>query len=145
MCEIEGNMVILSFRSRGWDCAEWKSIEQRVPIVWTRCHLGGGRPWFRCNASVAGTHCGRLVAKLYLGASAGFACRHCYGLVYASQLEPPSYRGLGMARKIRNRLGGGPDLFDPFPERPKGMHLRTYQELRRRYDLAVIRCGFRRV
>ncbi len=24
----------------------WRSVEQRVPITWTECHLGGWRPWF---------------------------------------------------------------------------------------------------
>jgi hypothetical protein len=50
--------VVLSFRSRGSSGNRWRSVEQRVPVTWTECHLGGRRPWFRCTA------CGRRVAKL---------------------------------------------------------------------------------
>jgi hypothetical protein len=41
--------VVLLFSWRASEKEQWKSIEQRVPIVWTKCHLGGGRPWFRCR------------------------------------------------------------------------------------------------
>ena len=43
------------------------------------------------------------------------------------------------ARKIRIRLGGGPSLFDPFPDKPKGMHLATYDRLREAHDVAMDR------
>ena len=39
---------ILIFRSPHRGETEWKSTEQRVPILWTACHFGGRRPWFRC-------------------------------------------------------------------------------------------------
>src|SRR5437762_1656119 len=79
--------VILVYRSRSWGATEWKSIEQRVPITWTPCHLGGERPWFTCAVYSGGRYCGRRVAVLY-GAGELFACRRCYGLAYASQQEP---------------------------------------------------------
>ena len=50
--------VVLGFRSRGSAGGRLTSLEQRVPITWTKCHLGGWRPWFRCS-------CGRRAAKLY--------------------------------------------------------------------------------
>src|SRR5262249_61757854 len=28
---------------------DWKSIQQRVPIRLTACHLGGVRPWYVCS------------------------------------------------------------------------------------------------
>ena len=138
---IEPGAVVLSFRARACESAAWESVEQNLPVVWTPCHLGGGRPWFRCTASANGQYCGRRVAILYLGGSAGFACRHCYGLAYASQLESARYRGLGKARKIRMRLGGGTNLLDTFPPKPKRMHPRTYNRFRALYGVAAVQCG----
>jgi hypothetical protein len=46
-----------------------------------------------------------------------FACRHCYGLTYASQREAWHLRGLGKAQKIRMRLGGSPES-EEFPDKP---------------------------
>jgi len=66
--------VVLRFRSRGSVGSRWRSVEQRVSISWTKCHLGGCRTWFSSTA------CGRRVAKLYDGAGELFACRHCCGL-----------------------------------------------------------------
>jgi hypothetical protein len=99
----------------------WKSPEQRVSLVWTRCHLGGRRLWFRCS------ECGRRVAKLYMRDEVSFACRQCCGLGYASQLEIPRHRAISQAQKIRMRLGGASaNLLEPLPQRPRGMHRRTY-------------------
>ena len=108
---------------------ERKSIEQRVPVTWTRCHLGGVRPWFRCTASVDGRPCGRRVAKLYLRDAPVFACRHCCGLAYASQQEVPRHRAIRRAQKLKMQLGGGPSLLDPFPGKPPRMHWRTFYRL----------------
>jgi hypothetical protein len=80
-------------------------------------------------------YCGRRVALLY-GAGELFACRHCYDLAYESQQESLRYRGLGKAQKIRMRLGGGVNMFDDFPGKPKGMHWRTYVRLRHSHDIA---------
>jgi hypothetical protein len=138
---IEPGAVVLNFRACSGERVEWRSIEQRVPVVWTACHFGGGRPWFCCNAYADGQYCGRRVAMLFLGDSPVFACRRCYGLVYASQLESLRHRGIGKARKIRIGLGAGPNLFDAFPVRPKGMHWRTYNRLRHLHDVSAARCG----
>jgi hypothetical protein len=129
----ESSAVVLSFRARDWERAEWKSVNQRVPIAWTVCHLGGHRPWFCC------TRCGRRVAKVFLGGSTFFACRHCYGLAYESQLESVRLRRIGKARKIRMKLGGDANVLDDFPQKPKGMHRRTYDRLRHVHDVIVAR------
>jgi hypothetical protein len=133
----EIDAVVLCFRFSPPEGSDWKSVEQRVPIVWTECHFGGSRPWFRCAATVNGEKCQRRAAKLYIGASPTFACRQCHGLVFASQLETVRFRGLGRARKIRMRLGAAPDLFGPFPEKPKKMHRKTYEHLRHIHDVAL--------
>jgi hypothetical protein len=127
----ESEAVVLIYRSRSWGASAWKLIEQRVPIAWTACHLGGQRPWFVCSISCNGRYCGRRAALLY-GAGELFACRRCYGLAYASQQEAPRHRGMSRAQKIRMRLGGSANLCRPFPEKPKRMHWRTYLKLRAR-------------
>jgi hypothetical protein len=71
-----------------------------------------------------------------------FACRSCYGLVYESQ-QSPLFRNIRRAQKIGIRLGGIPDPSAPFPERPCGMHTRTYLRLRERTEAAEA-IGFRR-
>src|SRR6266513_773273 len=35
------------------------------------------------------------------------------------------------SQKVRMRLGGSPNMLDDFPEKPKGMHWRTYERWRR--------------
>jgi hypothetical protein len=55
----EAGAVVLVFRSQYPGEIEWRSVEQRVPIVWTTCHLGGPRPWFLCNVYSGGQYCGR--------------------------------------------------------------------------------------
>jgi hypothetical protein len=112
-----------------------KLVERRIPIHWTKCHLGGERPWFNCMAETNGRVCGRRVAKLYRFGEV-FACRHCFGLVYASQQENPAGRDARRAQKIKLRLGGSPNPLEPFPPKPRGMHWRTYRRLREQAESA---------
>jgi hypothetical protein len=121
--------VVLMLKPRGRESNGSKLVEQRVPLAWTRCHLGGSRRWFRCYAFNGGPLCGRRVAKLYLRDAAVFACRHCCGLAYASQQEIPRHRAISRVQKIRIRLGGSANLLEPFPARPRGMHRMTYYRL----------------
>ena len=86
--------------------------------------------------AVGGSAKGRA-AILYCAAEL-FACRRCYGLLYASQQQTALDRCLEQARKIRMRLGGGVDLLEPFPGRPKGMHRRTFLRLRARAEAAML-------
>src|SRR5215813_2259376 len=134
--QVECAAVLLSYRSCYSGSDDWKSIQQRVPIRLTACHLGGVRPWFVCSVYSVGRYCGGRSAILYCAGEL-FACRRCYGLSYASQQQTALHRGLDQARKIRMRLGGGVDLLAPFPARPKGMHRRTFERLRARAEAAL--------
>jgi hypothetical protein len=133
---VESDAVVLNYRTSSFGSNDWKSIQQRVPIRFTACHLGGVRPWFICSVYSDGRYCGGRSAILYCAGEL-FACRQCYGLAYASQQQTPLHRGLHKARKIRMRLGGSADLLEPFPARPKGMHRRTFQRLRARAEAAL--------
>jgi hypothetical protein len=125
------------YRSRSYE-EDWSDVEQRVGIDWTPCRFGGERPWFVCSVASNGVYCGRRVTKLY-GAGRLFACRHCYRLAYTSQQESAHQRGLWKSQKIRMRLGGSASMLDEFPDKPKGMHWRNYDHLRRAHDVAEAR------
>jgi hypothetical protein len=75
------------------------------------------------------------VAVLY-AAGELFACRRCYDLAYMSQQEYPVARKIRCLQKIRMRLGGSADVSEPFPEKPRGTHRRTYLRLRERAEAA---------
>ena len=122
-----GHEVTLSFRVQVSE-TRWVLAEQTMKLRWSSCGLGGRRPWFACDATTAsGSRCGRRVALIYL-VDGAFACRQCHKLAYSSQNEMPMFRDLTQAQKLRRRLGGSDDMWEPFPGRPKGMHRRTYQK-----------------
>ena len=106
---------------------EQEAIRQTVEIVYTPCNYGGERPWFICPGMVDGVVCDRRVGKLFCGEM--FFCRHCYDLAYRSQRETREDRLLIKAQRIRKRLGGSTDITHDFPEKPKGMHWKTYWQL----------------
>lgn len=97
---------------------------EEVDLAFSGCHLGGQRAWFVCNR----IGCCRKVAVLY-DTPKGFRCRHCANLIYQSTRERPYDRLLRRARRVRAKVGGGANLLQPFPGRPKGMHLETYINL----------------
>ena len=104
-----------------------RSVRETARLQVTGQHFGGERWWLTCPA------CGRRAAKLYTRQGADlFLCRGCHGLSYASQRESPMFRTLSQAQKIRMNLGGSGATVDPFPDKPKGMHWRTYRRLRRK-------------
>ena len=130
--KVEADRVILDYRhQRGG--GEWKSENYPIRIEWTPCNYGGSRAWFRCPAD----GCTRRVAKLFLGSSGIFACRHCYQLAYASQRESMDDRATRRADKIRDRLKWEPGILNGHGIKPKGMHSRTYQRLTIAHDAHV--------
>ncbi|TAK30436.1 MAG: hypothetical protein EPO21_19230 [Chloroflexota bacterium] len=122
--------VELRYRHRHGN-SEWQDVTEAVKLTWTECHYGGRRPWFICPGVVNGVSCGRRVAILYDGGRY-FLCRHCYDLTYESRREDRMNRALSKAQNIRRRLGGSASMLAPFPEKPKGMHWKTYVRLLRR-------------
>jgi hypothetical protein len=112
--------------------SEKEDIAYRVPIDWTACNFGGRRPWFVCP----GLHCGRRSALLYLSGGY-FLCRRCQELSYASQRErDSSVPALHRCQRIRTKLGGSPNMREPFPDKPKGMHWKTYWRMYERHEVA---------
>ncbi len=100
---------------------------QQIRVSWTRCHFGGMRPWLHCL-------CGQRVARLFKGLG-GYYCRPCIGNpLYASQSKSTQGRRHFEACKLRLRLGGIASLAAPFPDRPRGMHRKTYARLRSRAE-----------
>jgi hypothetical protein len=134
-CAVLGNekpeRAILTYRHGSGPGGEWEEVREPVPLSWTACNFGGERPWFTCP----GAGCGRRVALLY-GPGRYFLCRHCYDLTYESQRESEMHRALRRAQTIRERLGGSANMRKPFPEKPKGMHWKTYERLRWEYHEA---------
>ena len=123
--------VTLLYRHRRGIGGEREDVREPVELAWTACNFGGERPWFICP----GADCGRRVAILY-GPGRYFLCRPCYDLTYQSQRDNKMYRALHRAQKIRERLGGSTNMMEPFPEKPKGMHWRTYERLWREHHEA---------
>jgi hypothetical protein len=74
---------------------------------------------------------GQCVAKLYLPPGATvFAARQIYRLAYRSQRDAKIDRTHARQRRLYRKLGGEYDHYEqPPPNRPKGMHHRTYERL----------------
>jgi hypothetical protein len=117
----------LTYRSREYG-GEWEEVEYPVYFDETDCHYGGTRTWFLCP----GGGCGRRVGVLY-GEGKYFLCRHCHDLAYASQNENAALRASRKSRKIIERLGGD-SYSDFYPDKPKGMHWKTYNRLIRQAE-----------
>ena len=122
---VTSDYLILCYQYSQNDGGE-KFIKQIVYFDWTACTYGGRRQWFLCPK------CGRRVAIVYGGEQ--FFCRGCHNLTYASQQESRADRLMRRSRKIRLRLGGGVNLLEPLPCKPKNMHWETYRRL---YDKAT--------
>jgi hypothetical protein len=110
---------------------EARELSYRVPLEYTEPNFGGVRPWFRCPK------CGDRVGKLYLPPRGGrFLCRECHDLGYQSsrssgnELERAEqrYRKAFAKADAENRRPH-PNNAPYFPERPKGMHHDTFEDL----------------
>lgn len=106
----EGGAISLNFTVNG------DPVRQAIRELRTPCHFGGWRSWFACP------RCARRVAVLFLRGNAGFMCRHCGRVAYASQSEDALGRAWIKQRKAERKLGPG-------WARPKGMHATTRERL----------------
>ena len=120
---VHDDHLVIKYRIRS-NVWQWHDVEQKIRFGSTPCNYGGARQWFLCP------HCGKRVAVLY-GAGTRFLCRHCNNLSYESRNEDFADRMRRKARKIRGRLGASGDLFEPVLFKPKGMHQKTFDRLRR--------------
>ncbi|MBC8316685.1 MAG: hypothetical protein H8E41_02195 [Desulfobulbaceae bacterium] len=125
---VENNRLILQYQNKHRG-GEWESIEDEISFTWTPCNYGGKRQWFLCPK------CNRRIAVIYGGKF--YRCRHCYDLVYDSQQENTADRLMRKARKIRRRLGGSNNLMEPILFKPKNMHQKTFDRLRKEADSAT--------
>jgi len=136
---MEADRMVLVYRY-GLNGGEWEPVEQAISFDRTPCNYGGYRTWFLCP------RCRRRVAVLY-GAGKYFLCRHCYDLTHASQQENRADRLMRKARKIRRRLGASNNLIEPILFKPKNMHQKTFDRLRKKEkhvnDLSLVIVGQR--
>lgn len=97
-------------------------IEQTIRLVTTKPRYGGVRWWFVCPRT--GERCLFLYS---LTRSGGFYSRKGLGLKYECQKEDNWNRLLRRSQKIETRYGV-PNWSDGWFPKPKGMHLRTYNQ-----------------
>ena len=100
----QGVRLVYRYRQR---CGTWREMHEIVTLTETETHFGGRRSWFACPT------CYRPCRVLY--GVGGFRCRLCLRLRYASQYETHGGRARSRAQKLRMRLGGSPNLLEPFP------------------------------
>lgn len=126
--KMEATRMILLYQHRA-SGGNWELVEQIISFSWTPCNYGDFRTWFLCPG------CGKRIAVLY-GAGKYFLCRHCYNLAYSSQHEGKADWLRRKARKIRRQLGASENLFQPILFKPKNMHQKTFDRLRKEADHA---------
>jgi hypothetical protein len=117
----DGLQAMLKYRA-GRTLEDLQDIEEGVVLAQSRSGFRGERLQFCCP------ECGRRVTELHAH-GLYFRCRKCCGLGYRSQRKGREARGLEKAARIKQQLGGSGAYADPVPERPKGMHRRTYERL----------------
>ncbi len=86
---------------------------------------GGRRHYIRCPS------CDRRCLVLYVAPLSPhrLGCRVCLDLRYESQRQCAETRLATKSRKIRAKLSGDTSLLTNFPERPPGLHRRTYMKI----------------
>ena len=123
-----------------WIVRNGITYRQTIRTSETPCNYGKLRTWLHCP------QCGRRVFRLYYydntycnGARIHiFTCRQCQHLTYQARRERGfdlySDRAYKTARKMGGATNGWRD--DP-PDKPKGMHSRTYMRLLGKWETAT--------
>jgi hypothetical protein len=130
-----GIVLKLSYVVTDPDIDEKREHSINAPIVHVPCNYGGVRPYFTYP------DCYRRVLKIYKPPShAEFSCRHCAGLTYRSCQDSGDDHARARARTERacRKLGikDYRNCDDAYYkayvlDRPKGMHKKTFERLRK--------------
>ena len=113
---VGGEHALVSYRDeRG------EATTERIGIQWTFCNFGGERPWWTCP------HCGRRCAIVYARGAWPFMCRLCASLTHETAQGDALTRARSKSNKCWERLGW--QRGETFPQKPKGMHWRTWDRL----------------
>jgi len=122
--QIKETGIRLSYKSRINDADKWLEVDSLINFDYTDCHYGGKRAWLICPNS----DCNRRVTSIYSSGTL-FLCRHCCKLNYLSQHQSHLDRQMSKSHAIRKTLGGKEGFLYDFPDKPKGMHWKTYNKL----------------
>jgi hypothetical protein len=124
---------LIDFAHDTRDTRSPERISYRIWLSWSKPNYGGRRYWFCCPET------GKRAAKLFLPRGGHrFLSREGYRLGYACQRETRTDRLMRKARRLHRGLGGkGDPLEEDSPEKPKGMHWRTYERKQAAWTEAV--------
>ena len=109
-----------------------EQVDELVDLDRTPCTYGGARTWFLCP------RCGRRVGVLFAGRR--FLCRHCHGIAYAVENEDKISSLLRRSNKLRERVQAKAGTAYPVTFKPKGMHQKTFDRIRR--EIQEVEAGF---
>lgn len=118
----EADRLTLEYRKRWRGSGDWEEVREIVKLDWTAQKLGGKRVWFLCPG------CGSRRGVLY--GRDGYRCRACHRMTYTSQYDAYPQLPWTRCHRVRARFGAAEGLAYPFPDRPKGMHRKTYNRLK---------------
>jgi len=116
--EVKKDRLILEYEHKPFE-KDAQHVRETIWLKHTSPNFGGKRAWFSCP------QCCKRVAVLFR-VDRRFRCRKCHKLTYPTQCWDEFDRSGNKARKIRIKLGGSGSLWEKFPPKPVGMHLRTY-------------------
>jgi hypothetical protein len=116
------------------------ALQQSIDLVAAPRHYGGVQWYFTCPVTR------RRASVLWLppGASC-FASRQAWAgkVAYATQFQSPAYRAMSQAKGIRDKLGDEQYtsiFFNPPPQKPRGMHRRTFDAQVERLEAYEEKC-----